>query len=77
MLILLGPILFLYIRHKFQRRAKILDISQVTKSAGVSEGRPSNQFVVKGNDDTAFFYINYPQNPSSNEGISEANETHT
>jgi len=67
MLIIIGPILFLHIRQKFAQRAKIVDLSQVTKSAEVPEAKPSNQFVVRGNDDKAFYFINYPQNPLSNE----------
>lgn len=67
MLIIIGPILFLYIRQKFIQRAKIIDISQVTKSSGIPEAKPSNQFVVKGNDDKVFYYINHPQNALSNE----------
>ena len=74
-LMILGPVLFLYIRRKLHHRAKIVDISQVTKSAGVPEARPSNQFIVKGNNNAALFYINYPQVPSSNDGQSDTNES--
>lgn len=74
MLMILGPVLFLYIRRKFLQRAKIVDISQVTKSVGLPKAKPSNQFVVKGNNDEALFYINYPQNPLLNEGHSDTNE---
>ena len=74
MVIVVGSVLFLYIRQKFLRRARIVDISQVTKSAGVFEAKPNNQFAVKGNDNKAVFYINYPQNPLVNDGNSDTNE---
>ena len=72
MLMILGPVLFLYLRWKFHQRAKIVDISEVMKSAGAPEAKPSSQFIAKGNNDTALFYINYPQVPSSNEGHSDS-----
>lgn len=75
LMIMVGPVLFLYIRQRFHRRAKIVDISQVAKSVGAPEAKPSNQFVVRRNDDKEFFYINYPQNPLLvNEGNSDSNE---
>ena len=73
-MIIIGPVLFLYIRQKYLRKARIVDISQVTKSAGVLEAKCSNQFVVKGNNDKAVYYINYPQDPLVNEGNSDTNE---
>ena len=72
-LIVIGPVLFLYIRQKLIQRAKIVDISQITKSAGSPKAKPSNQFMVRGTNDKAFFYINYPQNPSINDGNSDTN----
>lgn len=77
MVIIIGSVMFLYIRQKLRRRAKIVDISKLTTSAGVPQAKPSNQFVVKGNDDEVVYYINYPQNPSSNEGNNNTNETST
>ena len=74
MVMIIGPVLFLYIRQKFLQRARVVDISQITKSAGVYEAKPSNQFVVKGNNDKAVFYINYPQNSLVSEGDSDTNE---
>lgn len=72
-LMILGPVVFLYLRHKFHHRAKIVDISEVMNSAGAPEAKPSSQLTAKGNNDTAIFYINYPQVPSSNEGHSDNN----
>ena len=74
MLIIIGPLLFLHIRQKFHQRAKVVDISQVTKSVGVPDTKPGNQFMVRGNDDQTFFYINYPHDPLANEGSSDNNE---
>lgn len=71
---IIGPILFLHIRKKFLRKAKIVDLSQITKSAEEPEAKPSNQFVMKGNDGQAFFYINYPQKPPLNEEHTVTNE---
>ena len=69
-LIVIGPVLFLYIRQKFIRRAQIIDESQIAKSAGLPEAKSNNQFMVQGND-KAFFYINYPQNSSINDENSD------
>jgi len=67
-LILLGPLLALHIRKKLNHRAKIVDISQISKSVAAQETQSSlleTQFIVN-NSDKAVYYINFSQNAMMN-----------
>ena len=76
-LIMLGPLLALYIRKKLIHRAKIVDISQISKSIAAQETQSSllkTQFMVN-DSNKAVYYINFSQSPMMNSKSSIAETT--
>lgn len=65
-LLIFGAVVFLRIRKKLIQRAKIVDISQVSKSIAAQETQSSilkkTQFMVNNSDKTVYF-INFSQSP--------------
>jgi len=64
-LIILGPLLALHIRKNLIQRAKVVDISQISKSIAAQETQFKTQFTVK-DSDKAVYYINFSQSPMMN-----------